>query len=54
MREPIPKVSVIVPCHNAANYLKEALQSALAQQPQRRPAGGELLWQPRVKAHVRS
>ncbi len=33
MTEFTPKVSVIVPCHNAAAYLAEALDSLLAQQP---------------------
>lgn len=33
MTGPTPKVSVIVPCHNAAPYLGEALDSLLAQRP---------------------
>lgn len=33
MSESNPKVSVIVPCHNAADYLKDALESLLSQQP---------------------
>jgi glycosyltransferase involved in cell wall biosynthesis len=33
MAESAPKISVVVPCHNAAAYLKAALDSLLAQRP---------------------